>query len=68
MMKRIKYILVVLCLVLLGNDVLAQGKITGKVFDDKSGSAVEYATVAVLNPKDSSLVRVWYWYMVCFVC
>lgn len=56
MMKRIKYILVVLCVVLLGNDVLAQGKITGKVFDDKSGSAVEYATVAVLNPKDSSLV------------
>lgn len=36
--------------------VLAQGRINGRVFDGKSGQAVEYATVALLNVKDSSLV------------
>ena len=35
---------------------MAQGTISGRVYDSKSGQAVEYATVAVLNPKDSSLV------------
>lgn len=35
--------------------LLAQGKISGKVFDKKSGSPVEYATIAILNAKDSSM-------------
>ena len=32
-----------------------QGMIKGRVFDSQSGSPVEYATIAVLNAKDSSL-------------
>lgn len=36
--------------------MMAQGKITGRIIDSKSSAAVEYATVAVLSPKDSSLV------------
>lgn len=33
-----------------------QGTISGRVYDSKSGQLVEYATIAVLNPKDSSVV------------
>lgn len=32
-------------------------KITGKIVDGKTGSAVEYATVSVLRPGDSSMVN-----------
>ena len=35
---------------------MAQGTISGRVYDSKSGQAVEYATIAVLKPHDSSLV------------
>ena len=35
---------------------MAQGKISGRVYDTKSGQPIEYATVAVLKVKDSSLV------------
>jgi len=34
-----------------------RGKITGKVIDKKSGNGVEYASVVLLNPKDSSMVK-----------
>ena len=33
------------------------GKITGKIIDARSGEPVEYATVALLKPKDSSLAN-----------
>lgn len=45
-----------LALMIIATQVLAQGKITGRVYDSKTGAHVEYATVAVLNAKDSSLV------------
>ena len=34
-----------------------KGKITGKVVDSKSSASVEYASVVLLNPKDSSMVH-----------
>ena len=34
-----------------------KGKITGKVIDRNSSENVEYATIALLNPADSSIVR-----------
>ena len=34
-----------------------KGKVTGKVVDRKSGDAVEYASVVLLNPNDSSMVK-----------
>ena len=45
-----------LALIIVATQLHAQGKISGKVLDSKTGTAVEYATVAVLNAKDSSLV------------
>lgn len=45
--------MVLMCLSL---SAWAQGTISGRVYDSKSGQAVEYATVAVLKPTDSSLV------------
>ena len=35
---------------------MAQGTISGRVYDSKTGHPIEYATVAVLKVKDSSLV------------
>ncbi|MBQ6098053.1 MAG: carboxypeptidase regulatory-like domain-containing protein, partial [Bacteroidales bacterium] len=34
-----------------------KGKVAGKVVDRKSGDAVEYASVVLLNPNDSSMVK-----------
>jgi len=53
-MRKMKFLALVamMCLTL---SAVAQGTISGRVYDSKSGQAVEYATVAVLNPKDSSL-------------
>lgn len=34
---------------------LAQGKVNGKIYDSKSGSPVEYATVTLLKAADSSM-------------
>ena len=36
--------------------VMAQGKISGRVYDSKSGQPIEYATIAVLKVQDSALV------------
>ena len=33
------------------------GVVMGMVLDDKSGKALEYATIAVFNPKDSALIN-----------
>ena len=44
------------CRAALITNAAAQGKISGKVYDSKSGLPVEYATVAVLKVQDSSLV------------
>ena len=41
---------------LLTNGIWAQGRVTGKVLDANSGEAIEYASVALLRPSDSSLV------------
>lgn len=45
-----------MCGMLMTGQLWAQGKISGRVVDGKSGENVEYASVAVLNPQDSSLV------------
>lgn len=51
-----KHFLILLVFTFFSIQLMAQGKITGKVLDSKSGSPVEYATIAILNTKDSSLV------------
>lgn len=53
---KVKSLVVLLALVSLAMQIMGQGRISGRVFDAKSGAAVEYATVALLNVKDSSLV------------
>ena len=47
---------IIMAMVLYATQIIAQGRIMGRVYDRNSGAAVEYATVAVLNSKDSSLV------------
>lgn len=37
--------------------LMAQGVVSGKVVDSKSGEPIEYATVALLRTKDSSMVN-----------
>ncbi len=56
-MKAWKFVALFCAMLLCGNTLFAQGKVTGKVIDSKSGSAVEYATVALLRSTDSSLVN-----------
>lgn len=53
---RFRYFLALAVAVAFSAQVFAQGKISGRVYDAKSGAAVEYATVALLSPRDSSLV------------
>lgn len=53
---RFKFPVILFVLLSLSLQVLAQGKITGRVFDGKSGAPIEYATVAILKVGDSSLV------------
>lgn len=53
---RNKTLLLIIITTLWGGNIWAQGRITGKVLDSKSGQAVEYATIAVLKAGDSSLV------------
>ena len=40
----------------MAGSVMAQGKISGRVYDSKSGQPIEYATIAVLKVQDSALV------------
>ena len=47
---------IIIVLVALSLGIQAQGTITGKVVDSKTGEPAEYATVAVLNVSDSSVV------------
>lgn len=51
-----KRVALICAMLLLWNWAVAQGTITGKVIDGKSGEAVEYATVTLLSPTDSSLL------------
>jgi len=51
-----KSIAILIAFLMSASPLFSQGKISGKVFDKKSGSPIEYATVAVLNAKDSSIV------------
>ena len=52
---KVRYFYIFCCLVALATGIRAQGTISGRVVDGKSGQAVEYATVAVLKFNDSSL-------------
>ena len=52
---RYKKLATLLAMMFFATQLFAQGKITGRVYDSKTGAHVEYATVAVLNAKDSSL-------------
>ena len=45
-----------LALMIIATQLFAQGKITGRVYDKNTGASIEYATIAVLNAKDSALV------------
>ena len=55
-LRKIVILLLLLASVAFPTHLFAQGKISGKVIDRQTGSSVEYATIAVLNAKDSSLV------------
>ena len=62
MQKRITLLLSLALCLAIGNvygqaKKAAPGKINGKVIDASNGQAVEYATVALLKPTDSSLVN-----------
>lgn len=48
--------LIILLFLLPTMHIQAQGKVKGRVVDAHAGSAVEYATVTLLNPTDSSIV------------
>ncbi len=52
-MKR--YIFLVLLLTTLIGAQAQKGSVRGRVTDARSGESIEYATVALLNPKDSTL-------------
>lgn len=55
MMKRLAIaVLMVLCA---WSASAQKGTISGKVIDKKSNSGIEYASVVLLNPKDSSMVK-----------
>ena len=55
---KIKVLAIVVAMTLSVAAAHAQkGKITGKVIDKKSSEAVEYASVVLLNPKDSTMVK-----------
>ena len=51
-----KLILWMCCMAGMVCTAMAQGTISGRVYDSKTGHPIEYATVAVLKVKDSSLV------------
>ena len=51
-----KFILTILLTVIMFAQVQAQSKISGKVLDEKQKPA-EFATAALLNAKDSSMVK-----------
>lgn len=53
---KLKFVLFLVAVVMGVSAVWAQGKVTGKVIDAKSGQAVEYAAVMMLKTTDSSLV------------
>ena len=51
-----KLILWMCCMAGMVCTAMAQGTISGRVYDSKTGHPIEYATVAILKVKDSSLV------------
>lgn len=53
---KLKSALVVLAMMFVTIGAVAQGVISGRVYDGKTGSPIEYATVAVLDIGDSSLI------------
>lgn len=58
MSRQVLRLCVLLVLSLCVQPVMAQkGKVSGRVIDKKSGAAVEYASVVLLNPQDSSMVK-----------
>ncbi len=57
-MKKIA-LMMLSCMLIITSIATAQtkGKITGKVVDSKSGEPIEYASVVLLKPQDSSMVN-----------
>ena len=53
---RLRLFLLVCGMLCMAGSVMAQGKISGRVYDSKSGQPIEYATIAVLKVQDSALV------------
>ena len=53
---KLKHLALASAFIILCINVMAQGKVTGKVSDGKSGNAVEYATITLHKTSDSSLV------------
>ena len=53
---NLKALTMMMCGMLAVSGLMAQGKISGRVYDKTTGHVVEYASVAVLSAKDSSLV------------
>ena len=56
-MYNSKFLLVAMLLAIVFNANAQKGRITGKVVDKQSSESVEYASVTLLNPKDSSMVQ-----------
>lgn len=54
---KIRVLAIVVAMTLTFAAQAQKGKITGKVIDKKSSEAVEYASVVLLNPKDSTMVK-----------
>lgn len=51
------FVLAAMVMMLLPSGFAQKGTITGRVIDKKSSSAVEYASVTLLNPNDSTMVK-----------
>lgn len=56
-MKRLSVLILLTAFLSLNTALAQKGKISGKVIDRKSSESVEYASVVLLNPKDSTMVK-----------
>ena len=57
MFKKIALLFVIATSAIVAANAQSNGKVTGKVLDAGSGEPVEYATVALLKPSDSSMAN-----------
>ena len=55
---RFRFLILIAVMAFFSNAAMSQkGKISGRVYDKQSTKAVEYASVVLLNPKDSSMIQ-----------